>query len=77
MNDEVFYEAATALAWRVENEAPAGERVAYAARLAWGREATEAEKARLSKLMDELAAEKPLVAVCRALLNTDEFIVRQ
>ncbi|MEP7366268.1 MAG: PSD1 and planctomycete cytochrome C domain-containing protein [Acidobacteriota bacterium] len=77
MNDEVFYEAANALAWRVENEAPAGERAAYAARLAWGREATDAEKARLSKLMDEMAGEKPLVAVCRALLNTDEFIVRQ
>jgi hypothetical protein len=77
LNDEVFYEAANALAWRVEKEAPAGERVAYAARLAWGRDATDAEKARLSKLMDELAGEKPLVAVCRALLNTDEFIVRQ
>jgi hypothetical protein len=77
LNDEVFYEAATAMAWRVEQEAPQGERVAYAARLAWGREATEREKARLSKLMDELAGDKPLVAVCRALLNTDEFIVRQ
>jgi len=77
LNDEVFYEAANALAWRVEKEAPAGERVAYAASLTWGREATDAERARLSKLMDELANEKPLVAVCRALLNTDEFIVRQ
>jgi hypothetical protein len=76
MNDEVFVEAAAALAWRVENEAAAGDRLAYAAKLAWGREATEREKARLAKLMDEMAGEKPLVAVCRALLNTDEFIVR-
>ena len=76
MNDEVFVEAAAALAWRAENEAAAGDRLAYAARLAWGREATEREKARLAKLMDEMAGEKPLVAVCRALLNTDEFIVR-
>ena len=76
MNDEVFVEAAKALAWRAEQEAPPGERAAYAARLAWGREASEGEKARLAKLMDDLAGERPLAAVCRALLNTDEFIVR-
>ena len=67
---------AAALASRAENEAAAGDRLADAAKLAWGREATEREKARLAKLMDEMAGEKPLVAVCRALLNTDEFIVR-
>ena len=70
LNDEVFYEAAQALAWRAENEAPKGEQVSYAALLVWGREPTERERARLAQLED-------LTSIARALFNTDEFIVRE
>ncbi len=101
LNDEVFFEAAQAMAWRVEREAVSGtgpgtaagvgDRVSHAFRLALGREPAEREHSRLLRLYDQVAdnrtpgsfsggyavAPTGLVAVCRAILNTDEFITRE
>jgi hypothetical protein len=79
LNDPVFFEAAQALAYRLETEAPAGprERVNYAFLLALGRLPSEAEASRLLRLADEQQGHSPWLAVSRVLLNTDEFIVRE
>ena len=88
MNDEVFFEAAKALAWRVAEEMPgvslAGQ-IDYAYRLCIGRAPTAKERARLERYHDEqatlFAKEKQslpaLIGVSRVLLNLDEFITRE
>jgi hypothetical protein len=83
LNDEVFFEAAQALAWRVEREAGSGieSRIGQAFQLALGRAPAERERSRLARLHDELhghdSGAAALAAVCRAILNTDEFITRE
>jgi hypothetical protein len=87
LNDEVFFEAAQALAWRIEREAPAplGERLAYAFLLAIGRQPAESERSRLAQYHDEQArifakessTLSPWLGVARVLLNLDEFITRE
>ena len=86
LNDVVFFEAAQAMAWRIEREAPAalGERLDYAFRLAVGRKPTESERQRLAQYHDQQArifqkegsSVSPWVGVARVLLNLDEFITR-
>ncbi len=87
LNDEVFFEAARALAWRVEREAPPGvaARLEYAFALCFNRPPTETERQRLARFHDEqtriLSEEKsdlsPWTGVSRVLLNLDEFITRE
>jgi hypothetical protein len=87
LNDEVFFEAAKAMAWRLEQEAPpsVSDRLSFAFRLALGREPSEKERQRLARYLDEqaqiFAAEKAeysaWLGVSRVLLNLDEFITRE
>ena len=90
LNDEVFFEAAKALAWRVEEETPGASpagKIDHAFRLCVGRAPTAKERARLERYHDEQAtlfakdsATDPLPAllgVSRVLLNLDEFITRE
>jgi hypothetical protein len=87
LNDDVFFEAARAMAWRIEQEAPAGlsERLDYAFLLALGRKPAEKERQRLAQYHDEQARIferegsklSPWVGVARVLLNLDEFITRE
>lgn len=88
LNDEVFFEAAKALAWRVEEET-SGQSLAgkidYAFRLCVGRKPTAREHARIESLYQQQATlfeqeKQPLAAmvgVSRVLLNLDEFITRE
>jgi hypothetical protein len=87
LNDEVFHEAAQALAWRIEREAPAalGERIEYAFRLAVGRTPSTAERQTLARYHDEQArifqsegsGMSTWVGVARVLLNLNEFVTRE
>jgi hypothetical protein len=79
LNDPVFYEAAGALTWRIENEAPADTeaRIQYGFSLAYGRPANAKEVARLKRFIDEQPAATAWTSLGRVLLNTDEFIVRE
>jgi cytochrome c553 len=88
LNDEVFFEAAKALAWRVEEEASSQSlagKIDYAFRLCVGRKPTPKEHARLESYYHQQAAlfaqeKQPLAAmvgVGRVLLNLDEFITRE
>jgi hypothetical protein len=87
LNDEVFFEAAQALAWRIGQEAPAAlsERLDYAFLLALGRRPGEKERQRLALYHDQQARIfdregsklSPWVGVARVLLNLDEFITRE
>jgi len=56
LNDPVFFEAAQALAVRVDREAPADKKLDYAVALALGRPAAPAERERLSKYLDTQAS---------------------
>jgi len=87
LNDEVFFEAATALAWRVEREGGAtlADRLDYAFRLCLSRPPSERERERLAAFHDQQArifekeggAHPAWVGVSRVLLNLDEFITRE
>ena len=79
LNDPVFYEAAQALAYRVTTEGPAdvNGRIDTAFELALGRKASERERTRLKKYMDEQPAATAWTGLARIVLNTDEFIVRE
>ena len=87
MNDEVFFEAAQALAWRLEREAPATitGKLDYAYRLCLGRSPTDRERDRLAQYHDEQARVSgeegkglsAWVGVSRVLLNLDEFVTRE
>ncbi len=87
LNDEVFFEAAQALAWRLEREAPADVtgRLDYAYGLTLARTPSQSERDRLAKFhdqqarifSDEKSALSPWVGVSRVLLNLDEFITRE
>lgn len=87
LNDEVFFEAAKAMAWRLERETQGGvsNRLDYAFRLALGRDPSERERQRLAQYHDQqaqiFASEKAQysawLGVSRVLLNLDEFITRE
>ncbi len=88
LNDEVFFEAAKALAWRVEEESSGASlagKIDYAFRLCVGREPTPKERARLESYHDRQAtlfaqesqSLPALMGVSRVLLNLDEFITRE
>jgi hypothetical protein len=87
LNDEVFFEAANALAWRIENQAARSltERLDTAFLFAVGRQPTESERRRLAQYHDEQARIfakensklSPWVGVARVVLNLDEFITRE
>lgn len=79
LNDPVYYEAAGALAWRMQNEATADTeaRIQHGFELALGRKANARELSRLKRLIDEQPAATAWTSLARVLLNTDEFIVRE
>jgi hypothetical protein len=86
LNDEVFFEAAQALAWRVDGSRGSfSEKLDQAFRLCLARPPSDAERDRLARYHDEqariFATEKsalsPWVGVARVLLNLDEFITRE
>jgi len=87
LNDPVFFEAAQALANRVQTEAQGdfSTRLAYAYRLCLNRPPSAKETARLASYFDtqsgirakDPGAIEPWVGVSRILLNLDEFITRE
>ena len=79
LNDPVFYEAAQALAYRVQTEAPATveAKINTAFELALGRKANDRELTRLKKYLDEQPPATAWTGLARIILNTDEFIVRE
>ncbi|MDP9170059.1 MAG: DUF1553 domain-containing protein, partial [Acidobacteriota bacterium] len=87
LNDPVFFEAAQALANRIETEATGDfrARLGYAFQLTVERKPTEKETARLAGYFDTQASIRqkdptaiaPWVGVSRILLNLDEFITRE
>ena len=77
LNDPVFFEAAGALAKRVEREAPGtgfDDRLNYAFELCLGRLPSAGEKDRLSTYFHQ---QQDWAGVSRILLNLDEFINRE
>ncbi len=79
LNDPVFYEAAQALAYRVQSEAPATveANINMAFELSLGRKASGQELSRLKKYIDEQPPATAWTGLARIILNTDEFIVRE
>jgi hypothetical protein len=69
LNDRFMLRQAERFAARVKAEAPR-DPVTLAARLAWQREINPAEQ----QLLREHASEHGLAAVCRVLLNSNEFL---
>jgi hypothetical protein len=77
LNDPVFFEAAGALAKRVEEQAPGtsfGDRLNYAFELCLGRKPTAREKDRMATYFDK---QQDWAGISRVLLNLDEFITRE
>jgi hypothetical protein len=77
LNDPVFFEAAGALAWRVQQEAPGSsfdDRLNYAFELCLGRKPTAREKDRLSTYFHQ---QQDWTGLSRVLLNLDEFVTRE
>ena len=87
LNDPAFFEAAQALAARLESETPAEFRLrlAHAFRLVVNRAPTERETTRLAGYFDaqtnlrakDPTAIEPWVGISRILLNLDEFITKE
>ena len=84
LNDEVFVEAAQALAHRVTTETGEsfGERFAYLTRLALSRGPAPAERGRAQTFWERRKTRSrsdraAWVQLCRAVLNLDEFITRE
>lgn len=88
LNDPVFYEAATALAGRVQREVDGDDeqRIKHAFRLCLARDPKPAELASLSDLLQRLHAESELSSqatddlawplLCSVLFNSHEFVTR-
>lgn len=77
LNDPVFFEAAGALAKRIEAQAPGAgfnDRLTYAFELTLGRKPTSAERDRLATYYDK---QQDWTGISRVLLNLDEFITRE
>ena len=79
LNDEMYVEAAQALARRIVTEAPPDEagRLRYAFRLCVGREPDGVEKDTLATMLRKSGAEQGWLDVARVLLNLDETITRE
>lgn len=86
LNDPVFFECAQALAnyFGSESSFCQEEKIRHAFEICLSRQPLPEELDRLSKLYDDHAAlsssaaqPDPLLAVCRTLMNLDEFITRQ
>jgi hypothetical protein len=79
LNDPVFYEAAQALAWRIENSGAATieDRIQFAYEQVLSRRANPREVARLKRFLDEQPPATAYTNLARVLLNTDEFLVRE
>jgi hypothetical protein len=87
LNDPAFFEAAEALAHRIETETTGDfrTRLQFAYQSTVNRKPTEKETARLASYYDtqasirdkDAAAIAPWVGVSRILLNLDEFITRE
>jgi hypothetical protein len=69
-NNDFVLHAAGWLADRVEKEAEEPDRVHRAVQLCWQREPTEAE----SEAFSSYARTHGLAALCRVLLNSNEFL---
>ena len=69
-NNDFVLHASTWLAERVERDAPEGHRVSRAVQLCWQREPTEAEKTAFEAHVNTHG----LAALCRVLLNSNEFL---
>ena len=77
LNDPVFFEAAGALAKRVQEQAPGtgfADRLTYAFELCLGRNPTAGERDRLATYFDK---QPDWAGISRVLLNLDEFITRE
>ncbi len=76
LNDPVFFDAAKALAWRLQNEASGNfdDRLNYAFKLCLDRNPTAKEKDRLATYFH---AQPDWVGLSRIILNLDEFITRE
>jgi hypothetical protein len=77
LNDPVFFEAAGALAKKVEAQTSAssfGDKLTYAFELCLGRKPTPREKDRLATYFDK---QPDWTGISRVLLNLDEFITRE
>ena len=87
LNDPVFFEAAGALAHRLETEAPAdlNGRIKYAFQLCLNRAPSASETTRLASYIDtqsgirakDASAIDPWAGLSRILLNLDEFMTRE
>ena len=87
LNDPVFVEAAEALAYRLQTEAPADfrSRLRYAFEISLARPPEPAEVDRLAALFEKQTAVKkqepgsadPWVVLGSVLLNLDEFVTRE
>jgi hypothetical protein len=77
LNDPVFYEAAQALAKRIEKEG-GDNPLAYAYELTLGRDPTASERARIEQYrVNSKTAGGTWLGVARILLNLDELITRE
>jgi len=77
LNDPVFFEAAGALAKRVQEQAPGtdfNDRLNYAFELCLGRKPTAGETDRLATYFDQ---QHDWTGISRVLLNLEEFITRE
>jgi mono/diheme cytochrome c family protein len=79
LNDPAFFEAAQALAARLELETPSDfrTRLNRAFQLVVNRAPTERETTRLATYYDAQSGNNPWVGISRILLNLDEFITRE
>ncbi|MCU1263528.1 MAG: hypothetical protein JWO80_6413, partial [Bryobacterales bacterium] len=79
LNDPVFYEAAQALAYRVETEAPKDfdGRLNYLFALCLDRKPDAHERERLSAYYKTQPSESAWLGLSRVMLNLDEFITRE
>jgi hypothetical protein len=77
LNDPVFFEAAGALAWRIQREAPGtgfDDRLDYAFELCLARKPSARERDRMATYFHQ---QQDWTGLSRVLLNLDEFITRE
>ncbi len=79
LNDPVFYEAAQALAYRVQKEAPAAfdQRLDYLFALCLDRKPDTRERERLAAYFKTQPPDSAWLGLSRVVLNLDEFITRE
>ncbi len=77
LNDPVFFEAAGAMAWRIQQEAPGpnfDDRLNYAFALCLARKPTASERDRMSTYFHR---QQDWTGLSRVLMNLDEFVTRE